>query len=107
MFEISRDFDELKYLWVQWHDATGPKMRASYKDYVDLMNEASKGNGFKNAAECWKDAFEDQQFEEHVDALWLKVKPLYDELHNYMRHKLLKIYGKYLHSQDEPISLIF
>ncbi|XP_055326230.1 angiotensin-converting enzyme-like, partial [Sitodiplosis mosellana] len=102
-FAESRDYDELKYLWVKWHDATGPKMRASYQDYVGLMNEVGKGNGFKNAAEYWKDAFEDPQFEEHVDALWLKVKPLYDELHNYMRHKLVAIYGDKIDLNDENI----
>lgn len=93
-FAVSRDYDELKYLFVKWHDATGRKMRSSYLDYVNLMNEVGRGNGFKNAAEYWQDEFEDPQFEEHVDALWLKVKPLYEELHTYMRYKLLAIYGK-------------
>lgn len=93
-FAVSRDYDELKYLWIKWHEASGQKIKTSYQDYVTLMNEVGKGNGYKNAAEYWKGEFEDQQFEEHVDALWEKVKPLYNELHTYMRLKLLNIYGK-------------
>lgn len=95
-FAKSRDFDELKYLWKAWRDESGQKMRDLYEDYVILLNEVGRGNGFINAAEWWKNDFEDPLFEENVDELWLKVKPLYDELHTYMRFKLLGIYGKIL-----------
>lgn len=69
-------------------------MRTDYINYVDLMNEIGKGNGFENAADYWKSSFEDPKFEEKVDALWTKVKPLYNALHSYMRYKLMDIYGK-------------
>lgn len=94
-FAKSRDFDELKYLWKAWRDESGRKMKPSYQDYVTITNEVGVGNGFKDAAEWWQNDFEDPKFEEHIDELWLKVKPLYDELHTYMRLKLLSIYGKY------------
>lgn len=90
----SRDYDELKYLWVQWRNETGRKMKDKYPIYVDLMNKVGTGNGFKDAAEYWKDQFEDPEFEEHLDNLWKQVEPLYDDLHTYMRYKLYKIYGK-------------
>lgn len=93
-FANSRNFDELQYLWVAWRNATGQKMRDTYKDYVELENEVARGNGFKDGAEYWMDDFEDPKFEENMDALWEQVKPLYDELHTYMRYKLLGIYGK-------------
>lgn len=70
-------------------------MRNLYRDYVDLMNEAAVLNDFKDASEYWKDDFEDPELEEHVDALWHEVEPLYNELHTYMRYKLLAIYGNY------------
>lgn len=94
-FAVSRDYDELEYLWVQWHKESGAKMRSAYEDYVNMMNRLAKGNGFTDAAEYWKDDFEDPDFEEHMDDLWQKVKPLYDELHTYMRYKLIEIYGKH------------
>lgn len=93
-FAKSRDSDELKYLWVKWHDESGRKMRSKYQDYVSLMNEVAKGNGFANAGDYWKDSFEDPQFEENVDKLWLELEPLYKELHTYMKYKLRSIYGK-------------
>lgn len=90
----SRNFDELKYYWAKWRDASGKLMRTDYEKYVDLMNEIGKENGFKNAADYWKSSFEDSKFEEKIDALWSKVKPLYDALHSYMRYKLIDIYGE-------------
>lgn len=89
----SRDFDELKYMWTQWHDSTGRFMRSDYKNYVQLLNEVAVGNNYANAAEHWKHSFEDPKFEENIDKLWLQIKPLYDALHTYMRYKLIAIYG--------------
>lgn len=40
----STNYDELSYVWKSWRDATGMKMRDLYKTYVDLSNEAAKGN---------------------------------------------------------------
>lgn len=94
-FAVSRDYDELKYLWVKWRDESGRKMRVNYGDYVELMNKVAVGNNFKDAAEYWQEDFEDSQFQQHMDELWEKVKPLYEELHTYMRYKLIAIYGKY------------
>lgn len=93
----SRNFDELKYYWSQWRSASGKLMRKDYENYVDVMNEMGKGNGFANAADFWKSSFEDSKFEEKIDALWSKVKPLYDALHSYMRYKLIDIYGKFFY----------
>lgn len=91
----SEDFDELEYYWLNWRDESGKLMRKDYEKYVDAMNKIAKGNGFKNAAELWISSFEDPKFEKKVDDLWSKVKPLYDELHTYMRNKLIQIYGKF------------
>lgn len=35
----------------------------------------------------WQSAYEDMDFNT-VDSLWADVKPLYDELHKYVRNKL-------------------
>lgn len=89
----SRNFDELKYLWIQWRKASGKLMRRNYKDYVTLMNEVAIGNGYPTAADYWKSDFEDPMFEQNIDKLWSEVKPLYDTLHTYMKYKLIEIYG--------------
>lgn len=91
----SRNFDELKYLWIQWRNESGKQMRSDYKEYVALINEVAKGNGYSNGADYWKSEFEDPMFEQNIDNLWSEVKPLYDALHTYMKYKLIGIYGKY------------
>lgn len=97
-FTKSRNYEELKYLWIEWHKQSGKLMRNDYKEYVELMNKVAVGNGYKDASEYWQVDFEDPNFEKNVDDLWLAVKPLYDELHKYMRRKLIDIYGKYVNS---------
>lgn len=92
---MSRNYDELLDLWKKWHDASGKLMRTQYAVYVEKMNQMAKGNNFTNAAEYWQSLFEIDEFEKTVDDLWLEVKPLYNELHKYMRFKLISIYGEF------------
>lgn len=40
----SRKYDELTYVWKAWRDASGKKMRNTYKTYVELSNEAARAN---------------------------------------------------------------
>lgn len=44
----SENFDEQKWIWEQWREKTGKKMRGDYKIYVDYMNKAAAENGKKN-----------------------------------------------------------
>lgn len=44
----SGNFDEQKWIWEQWREKTGKKMREDYKIYVDYMNKAAEANGKKN-----------------------------------------------------------
>lgn len=94
-FAESRNFDELKYLWLEWRKQSGKLMRSDYIDYVTLMNEVAEKNGYPDASAFWKAEFEEANFEELIDSLWLKLEPLYDELHTYMRFKLISIYGNF------------
>lgn len=41
----STNYDELKYVWKAWRDATGAKMKDLYKVYVELSNKAAVKNG--------------------------------------------------------------
>ena len=40
----SRDYDELKHVWTQWHEQSGGKMRQQYEKFVELSNEAARLN---------------------------------------------------------------
>lgn len=94
-FAESRNYDELEYLWLEWREKTGKLMRSNYMDYVDVMNEVARENGYKDASVYWKADFEDDNFENLVDSLWTEVEPFYDDLHTYMRYKLISIYGNF------------
>lgn len=93
-FATSKNTDELKYLWKSVRDNTGKMMREQYKTYVNLMNTAAKGNNYEDASEWWQSQYETDYFESQIDELWQQIKPLYDELHTYVRYKLINIYGK-------------
>jgi peptidyl-dipeptidase A len=45
VISTSRNFEELKYVWKAWRDASGAKMRDDYKVYVQLSNLAAEKNG--------------------------------------------------------------
>lgn len=94
LFGRSRNYDELKYLWTEWHESRGVELRKNYVDYVNVMNRIANINGHQNAGDMWKSYYEDDEFVTKIDRLWAEVEPLYDALHTYMKHKLFNIYGK-------------
>jgi peptidyl-dipeptidase A len=42
----------------------------------------------------WRARYEDDKLIEKVDALWDEVRPLYDELHKYVRYQMKNLYGE-------------
>lgn len=91
----SRNYDELLDAWQGWHQV-GAEMRPMYQRFVELSNEGAKEIGFKDTAELWKSGYDmpPDQFEQVSEKLWTQLKPLYDELHCYVRAKLMQKYGK-------------
>jgi len=89
----SRDPAELKYYWEQWRASSGQNIREMYGQYVDLYNEAADLNGFEDASRMKVDSYESDTFMEEMAETWEGLKPLYQELHAYVRHKLNGFYG--------------
>ncbi len=91
----SRDYDELTEAWTGWH-AVGAPMKGKYKRYVELGNKGAKEIGFDDMGALWRSGYDmtPAAFEADIERLWGEVKPLYDELHCYMRMKLRAKYGK-------------
>ncbi|XP_014676342.1 PREDICTED: angiotensin-converting enzyme-like, partial [Priapulus caudatus] len=89
----SRNYNELLHYWQAWHDNVGPPMRNDYIDFVALSNKASVENGFSDTGDYWRSAYESDTFREDIAALMEQVKPMYDQLHAYVRHKLGLWYG--------------
>ncbi|XP_054751271.2 angiotensin-converting enzyme-like [Lytechinus pictus] len=89
----NRDYDELLRVWVGWRDAVGPKIGKLYPTYVELKNEAANSGGYDTYTDVLLEKYEDPTFEEEVDELWQEVKPMYLQLHSYVRRKLAGKYG--------------
>ncbi|XP_013379232.1 angiotensin-converting enzyme [Lingula anatina] len=100
----SRDYDELLWAWKSWRDVTGPPIRDLYREFVVFQNKAAKENGFADMGEFWRISnFEDKNLDKIVDGLFDQVKPLYQQLHAYVRRKLINQYGEKYVSPTGPI----
>lgn len=91
----SRNYDELTEIWNGWRGVSR-SMRDPYARYVALANEGAKALGFEDVGALWKSRFDldPDAFEKEVDRLWAQVKPLYEQLHCYVRSRLTKKYGE-------------
>jgi peptidyl-dipeptidase A len=91
----SRKYDELLDAWTGWR-TVAPKMRAPYTEFAGIMNEGSRELGFSDTGDLWKAGYDmtSAEFEKEADRLWQQVKPLYAQLHCYVRNKLGKVYGE-------------
>src|SRR5260370_1734772 len=100
----SRNYDELQKAWVGWRTIS-PVMRPMYQRMVELANEGAREIGFSNLGEKWRAGYDmpPASFEKETDRLWNQVKPLYDDLHCYVRARLGKTYGTDKVPPDGPI----
>ncbi len=81
--------EERAAAWAGWHETSRP-IRKDYQRFVELTNEGAKEMGFADAGEVWRGGYDMSaaDFEAEVERLWGQVKPLYDQLHCYVRGKL-------------------
>jgi peptidyl-dipeptidase A len=100
----SRDPEELKRIWVGWHQIAVP-IKKDYVRFVELSNKGAKEMGFKDTGAMWRSKYdmEPDAFAAEMERLWQQVKPLYDSLYTYTRHKLSEKYGKDIVAEDKPI----
>ncbi|XP_034940431.1 angiotensin-converting enzyme isoform X2 [Chelonus insularis] len=89
----SRDWDELQWVWTEWRRRSGAQMRDLYTQLVTLNNEIARLNNFTDAAEYWMFPYESPDFQREIDEVWETIRPLYEELHAYIRKRLRDLYG--------------
>jgi peptidyl-dipeptidase A len=99
-----KSYDAQLEAWRGWHTISR-EMKPLYTEFVSLMNEGAKEIGFANTGELWKSNYDMSaaDFEKDTDRLWEQVRPLYEDLHCYVRARLSKIYGADKVKPDGPI----
>lgn len=101
----NRNPAELKEMWTSWHSNVGGPMKEDYARMVEIANEGAVELGFADTGAMWRSNYDmpAEEFAETMDKLWLDVKPLYDELHTYVRGKLSDKYGDAVQADTGPI----
>ncbi|NXX41896.1 ACE2 enzyme, partial [Tricholaema leucomelas] len=99
----SWDYQERLWAWEGWRAEVGRMMRPLYEEYVDLENEVAKLNGYSDYGDYWRANYEAEYPEEYkysrdqliedVERTFEQIKPLYQQLHAYVRHQLEQVYG--------------
>jgi len=102
IMRTSRDYDRLLFAWKGWRDAVGPKLRPIYQKFVDLSNKGAKDNGWDDTGAYWRSWYEVDDLEKDVENLYNDFRPLYEELHAYVRFKLRQKYPGKL-GENAPI----
>jgi peptidyl-dipeptidase A len=100
----SRNYDELLEMWSGWRQIS-PDMKLLYSRQAELVNEGAKGLGYDDLGAMWRSNYDmpADDFAKELDRLWGQVKPLYDDLHCYVRSELGNTYGTDKVPQDQPI----
>ncbi|AWB58295.1 M2 family metallopeptidase [Colwellia sp. Arc7-D] len=100
----SRNYDELLEMWQGWRTIS-PDMKPLYIRQAELGNEGAQGLGYEDLGAMWRSNYDmsANEFATELDRLWGQVKPLYDDLHCYVRTELGKTYGEDKVPQDQPI----
>ncbi len=90
----SRDPKLLREVWEGWHTIS-PPMKKDYVRFVELSNEGAKELGFADTGAMWRSKYDmpADDFSKELDRLWTQVRPLYLELHAFVRMKLHEKYG--------------
>ncbi|WP_213804003.1 M2 family metallopeptidase [Granulicella sp. dw_53] len=85
---------ELLELWQGWH-SIAPPMRDKYARLVQLSNQGATEFGFKDTGDLWRSNYDmtPAQFSAELERTWSQLQPLYQELHAYVRFKLIEKYG--------------
>ena len=100
----SRDPEELLDVWVGWRTIS-PAMRDDYERFAELGNQGARELGFDDLGAMWRAKYDmpPDEFTAELERLWQQVRPLYEQLHCYVRGRLGDAYGTDTVPPDGPI----
>ena len=104
LMATSQDPSELRDAWVGWRQISRP-MRPDFVRFVELSNRGARELGFKDTGALWRSKYDmpPDDFARELDRLWEQVRPLYVQLHAYVRWKLREKYGDQVVPAHGPI----
>jgi peptidyl-dipeptidase A len=90
----SRNEAELRRVWEGWHTISLP-IKNDYARFAELSNKGARELGFTDTGAMWREKYDmpAAEFTKELDRLWDQVRPLYLQLHAYVRAKLHQKYG--------------
>lgn len=100
----SRDAKQLYEVWNGWH-SIAPPMKKDFARLVEIANQGARELGFADTGAMWRSGYDmpPDEFSRELDRLWEQVKPLYEQLHAYVRWKLREKYGPSVVPEKGPI----
>ena len=100
----SRDPRELEEAWAGWRTIARP-MRSDYERFAELANQGARELGFDDLGAMWRSKYDmpPEELTAETERLWQQVRPLYEQLHCYVRGRLGEHYGEETVPQDGPI----
>ncbi|XP_068818348.1 angiotensin-converting enzyme 2 isoform X3 [Capricornis sumatraensis] len=106
IMENSRDYDQRLWAWEGWRAEVGKQLRPLYEEYVVLENEMARANDYEDYGDYWRGDYEvtgagdydysRDQLMKDVERTFAEIKPLYEQLHAYVRAKLMDTYPSYI-----------
>uniref|UniRef100_UPI003FA6156F Angiotensin-converting enzyme 2 n=1 Tax=Rattus norvegicus TaxID=10116 RepID=UPI003FA6156F len=102
----STDYNRRLWAWEGWRAEVGKQLRPLYEEYVVLKNEMARANNYEDYGDYWRGDYEAEGVEgynynrnqliEDVENTFKEIKPLYEQLHAYVRTKLMEVYPSYI-----------
>ncbi|XP_071837230.1 angiotensin-converting enzyme-like isoform X2 [Apostichopus japonicus] len=91
----SRDYQDLLWAWHGWRESVANNdARQDYINYTRLSNEGARNNGYEDAGHKLRQTlYRGEDVLEEAARLWADLKPLFMNLHAYVRRKLFNFYG--------------
>uniref|UniRef100_H2Z6D6 Angiotensin-converting enzyme n=1 Tax=Ciona savignyi TaxID=51511 RepID=H2Z6D6_CIOSA len=96
LFAKSRNYGELLWAWKGWRDAIGPKVRTDWERIIEIENIGARENGYTDEGAYWRTNYQIRNLREQVEKMWAQLRPLYLQLHSYVRYKLKQEYGDHV-----------
>jgi len=94
LLATSRVEKDVRQAWEGWH-TIAPPMKKEYQRFAELSNKGAKELGFADTGAMWRAKYDmpPDAFAKELDRLYEQLRPLYLQLHAYVRAKLHKKYG--------------